>query len=145
MFGNPETTSGGNSLKFYSSVRLDIRRIGAVKEGDEIIGNETRIKVVKNKVAPPFKQAETQILYGTGFNFYGELIDLGVKAGFVDKAGAWYAYQGNKIGQGKKHSAAFLEENPKIATELEKSIRDLYLVEPEPRKTIEVEETPIDE
>jgi recombination protein RecA len=145
MFGNPETTSGGNSLKFYSSVRLDIRRIGAVKEGDEIIGNETRIKVVKNKVAPPFKQAETQILYGTGFNFYGELIDLGVKAGFVDKAGAWYAYKGNKIGQGKKNSAAFLEENPKIANELEKSIRDLYLVEPEPRKTIEVEETPIDE
>jgi len=145
MFGNPETTSGGNSLKFYSSVRLDIRRIGAVKEGDEIIGNETRIKVVKNKVAPPFKQAETQILYGTGFNFYGELIDLGVKAGFVDKAGAWYAYQGNKIGQGKKNSAAFLEENPKIAKELEKSIRDLYLVEPEPRKTIEAEETPIEE
>jgi recombination protein RecA len=145
MFGNPETTSGGNSLKFYSSVRLDIRRIGAVKEGDEIIGNETRIKVVKNKVAPPFKQAETQILYGTGFNFYGELIDLGVKAGFVDKAGAWYAYKGNKIGQGKKNSAAFLEENPKIANELEKSIRDLYLVEPEPRKTTEVEETPIDE
>lgn len=145
MFGNPETTSGGNSLKFYSSVRLDIRRIGAVKEGDEIIGNETRIKVVKNKVAPPFKQAETQILYGTGFNFYGELIDLGVKAGLVDKAGAWYAYQGNKIGQGKKNSAAFLEENPKIANELEKSIRDLYLVEPEPRKTTEVEETPIDE
>ena len=145
MFGNPETTSGGNSLKFYSSVRLDIRRIGAVKEGDEIIGNETRIKVVKNKVAPPFKQAETQILYGTGFNFYGELIDLGVKAGFVDKAGAWYAYKGNKIGQGKKNSAAFLEENSKIANELEKSIRDLYLVEPEPRATIEVEETPIDE
>ena len=143
MFGSPET-SGGNSLKFYSSVRLDIRRIGAVKEGDEIIGNETRIKVVKNKVAPPFKQAETQILYGTGFNFYGELIDLGVKAGFVDHP-VFGAYQGNKIGQGKKNSAAFLEENPKIAKELEKSIRDLYLVEPEPRKTIEAEETPIDE
>ena len=145
MFGSPETTSGGNSLKFYSSVRLDIRRIGAVKEGDEIIGNETRIKVVKNKVAPPFKQAETQILYGTGFNFYGELIDLGVKAGFVDKAGAWYAYQGSKIGQGKKNAAAFLEENRDVAEGLEKSIRDLYLVEPEPKIKVEVQESPMGE
>jgi recombination protein RecA len=116
-----------------------------VKEGDEIIGNETRIKVVKNKVAPPFKQAETQILYDTGFNFYGELIDLGVKAGYVDKAGAWYAYQGNKIGQGKKNAAEFLEENLDIADGLEKSIRDLYLAEPEPRKAIKAEEAPIDE
>ena len=145
MFGSPETTSGGNSLKFYSSVRLDIRRIGAVKEGDEIIGNETRIKVVKNKVAPPFKQAETQILYGTGFNFYGELIDLGVKAGFVDKAGAWYAYLGNKIGQGKKNAALFLDENRDVAEGLEKSIRDLYLVEPEPKRDDELQESPMSE
>jgi recombination protein RecA len=145
MFGSPETTSGGNSLKFYSSVRLDIRRIGAVKEGDEIIGNETRIKVVKNKVAPPFKQAETQILYGTGFNFYGELIDLGVNAGFVDKAGAWYAYQGNKIGQGKKNAALFLDENRDVAEGLEKSIRDLYLVEPEPKRDDELQESPMSE
>lgn len=127
MFGNPETTSGGNSLKFYSSVRLDIRRTGAVKDGDEVVGNETRIKVVKNKVSPPFKQAETQILYGEGFNFNGELIDLGVKAGLVDKAGAWYAYKGDKIGQGKKNAAAFLADNQQVADEIESAIRDKYL------------------
>jgi recombination protein RecA len=131
MFGSPETTSGGNSLKFYSSVRLDIRRTGAVKEGDEVVGNETRIKVVKNKVSPPFKQAETQILYGTGFNFYGELVDLGVKAGFVDKSGAWYAYNGDKIGQGKKNAAAFLQANPELADQLETSIRGVYLADSE--------------
>jgi len=140
MFGNPETTSGGNSLKFYSSVRLDIRRTGAVKDGDEVIGNETRIKVVKNKVAAPFKQAETQILYGKGFNFFGELIDLGVKSGLVDKAGAWYAYKGNKIGQGKKNAATYLEENSEVAKEIEDAIRAQFLVEPE-SKSIESKES----
>jgi recombination protein RecA len=123
MFGNPETTTGGNALKFYSSVRLDIRRIGAVKDGDEIIGNETRVKVVKNKVAPPFKQTEFQILYGRGINRNGELVDLGVKHGLVDKSGAWYAYKGNKIGQGKANVGIFLMENPEIAAEIESQIR----------------------
>ena len=123
MFGNPETTTGGNALKFYSSVRLDIRRIGAVKDGDEIVGNETRVKVVKNKVAPPFKQTEFQILYGRGINRNGELVDLGVKHGLVDKSGAWYAYQGNKIGQGKANVGIFLTENPDIAAEIEAKIR----------------------
>lgn len=123
MFGNPETTTGGNALKFYSSVRLDIRRIGAVKDGDEIIGNETRVKVVKNKVAPPFKQTEFQILYGRGINRNGELVDLGVKHGLVDKSGAWYAYKGNKIGQGKANVGIFLTENPQIAAEIESQIR----------------------
>jgi recombination protein RecA len=127
MFGNPETTTGGNALKFYSSVRLDIRRIGAVKDGDEIIGNETRVKVVKNKVAPPFKQAEFQILYGRGINRNGELVDLGVKHGLIDKSGAWYAYQGNKIGQGKANVGVYLTENPKIAAEIEKQIRSKEL------------------
>ena len=127
MFGNPETTTGGNALKFYSSVRLDIRRIGAVKDGDEIIGNETRVKVVKNKVAPPFKQTEFQILYGKGINRNGELVDLGVKHGLIDKSGAWYAYQGNKIGQGKANVGIFLTENPKIAAEIEGFIRDKEL------------------
>jgi recombination protein RecA len=146
MFGSPETTSGGNSLKFYASVRLDIRRTGAVKEGDEVVGNETRIKVVKNKVAPPFKQAETQILYGTGFNFYGELVDLGVKAGFVEKSGAWYAYNGDKIGQGKKNAAAFLQANPELADQLEASIRGVYLADPEPRpKNVGSEEDAVTE
>ena len=123
MFGNPETTTGGNALKFYSSVRLDIRRIGAVKEGDEVVGNETRVKVVKNKVAPPFKQAEFQILYGQGINRYGELIDIGVKHDMVDKSGAWYAYNGNKIGQGKANACNYLRENPEIAADLEARIR----------------------
>ena len=123
MFGNPETTTGGNALKFYSSVRLDIRRIGAVKDGDEIVGNETRVKVVKNKVAPPFKQTEFQILYGRGINRNGELVDLGVKHGLVDKSGAWYAYKGNKIGQGKANVGVFLTENPEIAAEIEEQIR----------------------
>lgn len=123
MFGNPETTTGGNALKFYASVRLDIRRIGAVKEGEEVIGSETRVKVVKNKVAPPFKQAEFQILYGSGINRMGEVIDYGVKLGMIDKAGAWYSYQGNKIGQGKNNVMKFLAENPTIATELEQRVR----------------------
>ncbi len=123
MFGNPETTTGGNALKFYSSVRLDIRRIGAIKEGDEVVGNETRVKVVKNKMAPPFKQTEFQILYGKGIYRLGELIDLGVKQGLVEKSGAWYAYGGNKIGQGKANAAKFLEENPDIAEQIESQIR----------------------
>jgi recombination protein RecA len=127
MFGNPETTTGGNALKFYASVRLDIRRIGAVKEGEEVIGSETRVKVVKNKVAPPFKQAEFQILYGSGINRMGEVIDYGVKLGLIDKAGAWYAYQGNKIGQGKNNVMKYLQENPVIAKELEQKVRDELL------------------
>jgi recombination protein RecA len=127
MFGNPETTTGGNALKFYSSVRLDIRRIGAVKQGEEITGNETRVKVIKNKVAPPFKQAEFQILYGEGINHPGEIIDLGVKAGLVDKAGAWYAYNGDKIGQGKANACEYLKENPEISQEIEQKIRAQFL------------------
>ncbi len=127
MFGNPETTTGGNALKFYSSVRLDIRRIGAVKNGDEIVGNETRVKVVKNKVAPPFKQTEFQILYGQGINRNGELVDLGVKHGLIDKSGAWYAYKGNKIGQGKANVGIYLTENPEVAAEIEAFIRSKEL------------------
>ena len=123
MFGNPETTTGGNALKFYSSVRLDIRRTGAVKQGDEVIGNETRVKVVKNKVSPPFKQAEFQIMYGKGIYHMGEVIDLGVKCGLVEKAGAWYSYKGDKIGQGKANSSVYLEEHPEIAKEIEDQIR----------------------
>jgi len=123
MFGNPETTTGGNALKFYSSVRLDIRRTGAVKQGDEVVGNETRVKVVKNKVSPPFKQAEFQIMYGEGIYHMGEIIDLGVKCGLVEKSGAWYAYQGDKIGQGKANASKYLEEHPEIANEIETEIR----------------------
>lgn len=129
MFGSPETTSGGQSLKFYSSVRLDIRRIGSVKEGDEVVGNETRVKVVKNKVSPPFKQAEFQIFYGKGISRHGEIIDLGVKAGIVDKSGAWYAYQGDKIGQGKANACKFLSENPSIASEIDAKVRDYFMPE----------------
>ena len=127
MFGNPETTTGGNALKFYSSVRLDIRRTGAIKQGDEVVGNETRVKVVKNKVSPPFKQAEFQIMYGQGIYHMGEVIDLGVKQGLVDKSGAWYAYQGNKIGQGKANAANYLEEHPEVAQEIEAEIRNQLL------------------
>ena len=123
MFGNPETTTGGNALKFYASVRLDIRRIGAVKEGDEVVGNETRVKVVKNKVAPPFKQAEFMIRYGEGISKEAELIDLGVKQKLIDKAGAWYSYNGDRIGQGKANVMNFLKENPDIANEIEAKIR----------------------
>lgn len=130
MFGNPETTTGGNALKFYSSVRLDIRRTGAVKNGDEVTGNETRVKVVKNKVAPPFKQAEFQIMYNQGINHVGEVIDLGVKLGLVDKSGAWYAYKGDKIGQGKANAGKFLDENPTIAEEIETEIRRQLLTVP---------------
>ena len=123
MFGNPETTTGGNALKFYASVRLDIRRIGAIKKGDEIIGNETRVKVVKNKVAPPFKQAEIEIIYGEGVSFLGELVDLGVKYGFVNKAGSWYSYGDEKIGQGKENVKKYLNDNPDKANEIEAKIR----------------------
>ena len=128
MFGNPETTTGGNALKFYSSVRLDIRRIGAIKDGDEVVGNETRVKVVKNKVAPPFKQAEFQILYGQGISKEAELIDLGVKQKMVEKAGAWYSYNGNRIGQGKANVVKFLKDNPDISNELEGRIRSELLL-----------------
>jgi recombination protein RecA len=127
MFGNPETTTGGNALKFYASVRLDIRRIGAIKKGDEVIGNETRVKVVKNKVAPPFKQAEFEILYGEGISRLGEVIDIGVKDGIVDKSGAWYSYNGERIGQGKDNARAFLKEHPEMAGEIERQIREKYL------------------
>ncbi|GLK87971.1 MULTISPECIES: recombinase RecA [Pseudomonas] len=128
MFGSPETTTGGNALKFYASVRLDIRRTGAVKEGDEVVGSETRVKVVKNKVAPPFRQAEFQILYGKGIYRNGEIIDLGVQLGLLEKSGAWYSYQGNKIGQGKANSAKYLEDNPEVAKTIEKLIRDQLLM-----------------
>ena len=134
MFGNPETTTGGNALKFYASVRLDIRRTGSVKQGDEVIGNETRVKVVKNKVAPPFKQAEFQILYGSGIYHMGEIIELGVNDGFIDKAGAWYSYNGEKIGQGKANAANFLSEHPEKAAEIEKLIRDKHMPKLEPAK-----------
>ena len=127
IFGSPETTTGGNALKFYASVRLDIRRTGAVKEGDEVVGSETRVKIVKNKVAPPFRQAEFQILYGKGIYRNGEIIDLGVSQGLVEKSGAWYSYQGNKIGQGKANAAKYLHENPAIGSEIEKQIRDKLL------------------
>ncbi|ESS71973.1 protein RecA [Methyloglobulus morosus KoM1] len=123
MFGNPETTTGGNALKFYASVRLDIRRIGSVKKGEEVIGNETRVKVVKNKVAPPFRQAEFEILYGEGISFFGELVDLGVQYGFIQKAGSWYSYGNEKIGQGKDNAKEYLREHPKVAKEIEDKIR----------------------
>jgi len=127
MFGSPETTTGGNALKFYASVRLDIRRIGQVKEGDEIIGSETKVKVVKNKMAPPFKEALFQILYGKGVNHLGELIDLAVQQEIIQKAGAWYSYQSNKIGQGKNNVIRHLEENPELAVEVERLIREQLL------------------
>ena len=137
MFGNPETTTGGNALKFYSSVRLDIRRIGAIKRGDEVIGNETRVKVVKNKVAPPFKQCEFEILYGEGTSLQGELIELGVKQGIIDKAGAWYSYNGERIGQGKDNVRQFLKEHGDMAAEIEKRIRDDLLPKPRAVETAE--------
>jgi recombination protein RecA len=142
MFGSPETTTGGNALKFYASVRLDIRRIGAVKSGDEIVGNETRVKVVKNKIAPPFKQAEFQIMYGEGINSLGELIDLGVTHKMVEKAGAWYSCNGERIGQGKANSIGYLKEHPDMAKDLDKRLRDLLLSKPEEaEKTEKTEKT----
>ena len=127
MFGSPETTTGGNALKFYSSVRLDIRRIGAIKRGDEIVGNETRVKVVKNKMAPPFRQTEFEILYGEGTSREGELIDLGAKNGIVDKSGSWYSYNGDRIGQGKENVRQFLKENPEIANDIDQKLRSMLL------------------
>ncbi|MFQ5955732.1 MAG: recombinase RecA [Kiloniellales bacterium] len=123
MFGNPETTTGGNALKFYASVRLDIRRIGAIKDRDEVIGNQTRVKVVKNKVAPPFRQVEFDIMYGQGISKSGELLDLGARAGIVEKSGSWFSYGGQRIGQGRENAKAFLEENPEVAAEVEQRIR----------------------
>jgi recombination protein RecA len=131
MFGSPETTTGGNALKFYSSVRLDIRRIGAIKKGDEVIGNDTRVKVVKNKLAPPFKQAQFEILYGQGISLLGELIDLGVEHNLVSKAGAWYSYGETRIGQGKENAKQYFKDNPEQAAELESKIRDILLPKPE--------------
>jgi len=124
MFGNPETTTGGNALKFYASVRLDIRRTGAIKKGDEILGNETRVKVVKNKVAPPFRQVEFDIMYGEGVSKLGELVDLGVKAGIVEKSGAWFSYDSQRLGQGRENAKLFLKDNPAIAAEIERQIRE---------------------
>ncbi|MFC3532851.1 recombinase RecA [Vogesella facilis] len=124
MFGSPETTTGGNALKFYSSVRMDIRRIGGIKKGEEIIGNETRVKVVKNKVSPPFKQANFDILYGEGISREGEIVELGVEHGFIEKSGAWYSYNGQKIGQGKDNTRLWLKDNPSIAQEIERKIRE---------------------
>ncbi len=140
MFGNPETTTGGNALKFYSSVRLDIRRIGAIKKGDEILGNETRVKVVKNKLAPPFKQAEFEILYGEGISHLGELIDLGVKHDMVKKAGAWYSYQDDRIGQGKENAKAYMKEHPEVATELNELLRAELLPKSEPIESQEIDD-----
>ena len=141
MFGNPETTTGGNALKFYASVRLDIRRTGAIKKGDEVIGNETRVKVVKNKVAPPFKEANFEILYGAGISREGELIELGVTHGFVEKSGAWYSCNGERIGQGKDNARDFLKSHPEMARDVEDKIRAKLLVKPVPseREAVEVE------
>ena len=139
MFGSPETTTGGNALKFYSSVRLDIRRIGAIKKGDEVIGNQTRVKVVKNKVSPPFKQAEFEILYGGGISREGEIIDHGVEQGIVDKAGSWYSYKNDRIGQGKENARDYLQANPEIRAEIERQIRAKLLP-----GTVKVAEKPED-
>ena len=132
MFGSPETTTGGNALKFYSSVRLDIRRIGAIKKGDEVIGNQTRVKVVKNKVSPPFKNAEFEILYGQGISREGEIIEHGVNQGLIEKAGSWYSYGSDRIGQGKENVRAYLKENPDTAAEIEAKIRAVLMPETEP-------------
>ncbi|NOR36805.1 MAG: DNA recombination/repair protein RecA, partial [Woeseiaceae bacterium] len=129
MFGSPETTTGGNALKFYASVRLDIRRIGAIKKGDEVIGNQTRVKVVKNKVSPPFKMAEFEILYGFGISREGEIIDLGVQHGLIDKAGSWYSYGEDRIGQGKENVREYLKANPETSAEIEAKIRAILLPE----------------
>ena len=123
MFGNPETTTGGNALKFYASVRMDIRRIGAIKDRDEVIGNQTRVKIVKNKLAPPFKTVEFDIMYGEGISKTGEILDLASKSGLVEKSGAWYSYKGDRIGQGRENAKAYLKENPDTASEIEESIR----------------------
>jgi len=130
MFGSPETTTGGNALKFYASVRLDIRRIGAIKDRDEVVGNATRVKIVKNKVAPPFRQVEFDIMYGEGISRMGELIDMGVKAGVVEKAGSWFSYRDERIGQGRENARLFLKKNPKLAQEIENKIREAHGLDP---------------
>jgi recombination protein RecA len=140
MFGSPETTTGGNALKFYASVRLDIRRIGAVKRGEEVIGSETRVKVVKNKVAPPFRQAEFEILYGEGISRAGEIIEMGVTANLIDKSGAWYSYKGERIGQGKDNARLYLKEHPEIAAELEAELRVRLLPQPAAKGNAETAE-----
>jgi recombination protein RecA len=148
MFGNPETTTGGNALKFYASVRLDIRRIGTIKDKDEPVGNQTRVKVVKNKVAPPFKQVEFDIMYGEGISKVGEIVDLGVKAGVIEKSGAWFSFKGERIGQGRENCKAFFKENPKVAAEIERAIRansglnEKLLAEPEGDEAKEAELEP---
>ncbi len=145
MFGSPETTTGGNALKFYSSVRLDIRRIGAIKKGDEVVGSETRVKVVKNKVAPPFRTAEFDIYYGQGISREGELIDLGVKEGIVDKAGAWYSCSGERIGQGKDNARQYLKDNPEMAADIEAKLRAILLptaTKPAAAEQVEAEAEP---
>ena len=152
MFGNPETTTGGNALKFYASVRLDIRRIGQIKAQEEVVGNQTRVKVVKNKVAPPFKQVEFDIMYGEGISKTGELVDLGAKAGIIEKSGAWFSYDGNRIGQGRENTKQFLKENPELAARIEKAIRsnaglivDKMLAPPEGNEASEAAEGPEDD
>ena len=137
MFGNPETTTGGRALKFYSSVRLDVRRVEALKQGGEVIGNHTRVKVVKNKVAPPFKEAEFDIMFGKGISASGDVLDLAAQNNIVIKSGAWYAYESNKIGQGRENAKAYLEENPEVFAEIERRVRALY--------GFEVDETPVAE
>ena len=139
MFGNPETTTGGNALKFYASIRLDIRRIGTIKKGDEVLGNETRVKVVKNKVAPPFKKAEFDILYGEGISREGEIIELGVLHNLVEKSGAWYAYKGEKIGQGRDNTREYLKQHPDVAKEIELKIRGIVGVAAVQTEAISVE------
>ncbi len=141
MFGSPETTTGGNALKFYSTVRLDIRRVGGIKKGDEVLGNETRVKVVKNKMAPPFKQADFEILYGEGISREGEIIDMGVSQGLVDKSGAWYSYNGERIGQGKDNARQYLRNNPQVAAEIEQKIRERVLGAPAEASASEEEGT----
>ena len=146
MFGSPETTTGGNALKFYSSVRMDIRRIGSIKRGDEIVGNETRVKVVKNKMAPPFRQTEFEILYGEGVSLEGELIDLGVQNGLIDKAGAWYSYNGDRIGQGKENVRKFMLEHPEMATDIDTKLRELLLPKPDNKgAAVSAEEAEVEE
>ncbi|NBC47709.1 MAG: recombinase RecA [Gammaproteobacteria bacterium] len=135
MFGSPETTTGGNALKFYSSVRLDIRRIGSIKRGAEVVGNETRVKVVKNKMAPPFREVTFDILYGEGISREGEMVDLGVNAGIIEKSGAWYSYDGNRIGQGKDNVRNFLKENPDLAAEIDAKVREALLPKPKPTES----------
>jgi len=144
MFGSPETTTGGNALKFYSSVRLDIRRIGAIKQGDEVVGNQTRVKVVKNKVAPPFRKVEFEILYGQGISLEGELIDHGVKHEIIQKSGAWYSYNDEKIGQGKEKVRTFLKDNPDIRAEIDTRLREIMLPKPQ-QEEIEMDDESFDE